>query len=502
MGDWAGEERSGCLVLRELPPRPTQRTCKVSADLEQKTQALDLDCFPGEHGEQQLQLQAFQEAWGAINSTIKDLREQHLKPGGGCSSSLGVPVLVLQEADGGDLEALEELVVALSEARTAGLPIVLVLGVSCSPACLLQLLPNALLRRASLLSLALPPARQQLVQVYRQLLLCEPALLLGPQLSAWLLQHFRDADCSASMAERVMQLSCLASRDASLQLPSLFSAASQQHFLQSSKRGSLSPCGHVLLKLLGNSSSSSSSGRSGVVACAAQAVHAALTEPSARMPGHPQLMEPGWEDTCLAYMLLQQQREDGMPVADWFGLFCQAQGVQGFSSAADAAAMEADEEGAAAPGTGRAARARARQGRKARGYAEARDSAAAAAAAAAQAPGSSKKKAGSSSRDQATPKKRGAAAAAAVADADSAGVDQQQQVDAQELMVAAARFCQAAAELQLLGVWKASKRRRLAAVTRMFAPEGPGMVLRGAAADGAAAAAAALESLPDHDYDY
>lgn len=33
--------------------------------------ALDLDCFPGEHGEQQLQLQAFQEAWGAINSTIK-----------------------------------------------------------------------------------------------------------------------------------------------------------------------------------------------------------------------------------------------------------------------------------------------------------------------------------------------------------------------------------------------------------------------------------------------
>jgi hypothetical protein len=42
----------------------------------------------------------------------------------------------------------------------------------------------------------------------RQLLLCEPALLLGPQLSSWLLQHFRDADCSASMAERVMQVTC------------------------------------------------------------------------------------------------------------------------------------------------------------------------------------------------------------------------------------------------------------------------------------------------------
>lgn len=39
--------------------------------------------------------------------------------GGGCSSSLGVPVLVLQEADGGDLEALEELVVALSEVRSS-----------------------------------------------------------------------------------------------------------------------------------------------------------------------------------------------------------------------------------------------------------------------------------------------------------------------------------------------------------------------------------------------
>jgi hypothetical protein len=59
------------------------------------------------------------------------------------------------------------LIVRCLQARTAGLPIVLVLGVSSSPACLLQLLPNALLRRVSLLSLALPPARQQLVQVYR-----------------------------------------------------------------------------------------------------------------------------------------------------------------------------------------------------------------------------------------------------------------------------------------------------------------------------------------------
>jgi hypothetical protein len=42
---------------------------------------------------------------------------------GGCAS-LGVPVLVLQEADGGDLEALEELVVALSEVRAVAVSIV------------------------------------------------------------------------------------------------------------------------------------------------------------------------------------------------------------------------------------------------------------------------------------------------------------------------------------------------------------------------------------------
>jgi hypothetical protein len=44
------------------------------------------------------------------------------RPGGGAAAggvgaSLGVPVLVLQEADAGDLEALEELVVALSEVK-------------------------------------------------------------------------------------------------------------------------------------------------------------------------------------------------------------------------------------------------------------------------------------------------------------------------------------------------------------------------------------------------
>ncbi|KAF6259140.1 hypothetical protein COO60DRAFT_1638610 [Scenedesmus sp. NREL 46B-D3] len=236
------------------------------------------------------------------------------------------------------------------------------------------------------------------------------------------------------------------------------------------------------------------------------AVHAALTGPAQRMPGHPQHLGPGWEDTCLAYMLLQQQREDGLAVADWFGLFCQAQGVKGFSSAANEAAIVADEQGAAAPGAGRAARARARQGRKARGYAEARDSAAAAAAHAQGSSSSKKKAGGSSSRDQATPRSAAKKRAAAAADADSCDDQQQQQqqqqqeVDQEELMAAAARFCQSAAELQLLGVWKGSKRRRLAAVTRVFAPEGPGMVLRGAAAGGAAAAA--LESLPDHDYDY
>jgi hypothetical protein len=33
--------------------------------------ALDLACFPGDQIEQQLQLRAFTDAWGAINSTIK-----------------------------------------------------------------------------------------------------------------------------------------------------------------------------------------------------------------------------------------------------------------------------------------------------------------------------------------------------------------------------------------------------------------------------------------------
>jgi hypothetical protein len=33
--------------------------------------ALDLACFPGDQDEQQLQLRAFTQAWGAINSTIK-----------------------------------------------------------------------------------------------------------------------------------------------------------------------------------------------------------------------------------------------------------------------------------------------------------------------------------------------------------------------------------------------------------------------------------------------
>ena len=53
------------------------------------------------------------------------------------------------------------------QARAAGLPLVVVLGVTRSPALLLQLLPNALLRRVSPTLLTLPAARQQLSQLYR-----------------------------------------------------------------------------------------------------------------------------------------------------------------------------------------------------------------------------------------------------------------------------------------------------------------------------------------------
>lgn len=37
----------------------------------------------------------------------------------------------------------------------------------------------------------------------------QPLLALGPKISDWLLQHFRDVDCSAAMMERVLQLSCV-----------------------------------------------------------------------------------------------------------------------------------------------------------------------------------------------------------------------------------------------------------------------------------------------------
>lgn len=52
------------------------------------------------------------------------------------------------------------------QARQAGLPLVLVLGITSSHHSLLQLLPNAILRRIQLLQLSLPPAWQQLTRFY------------------------------------------------------------------------------------------------------------------------------------------------------------------------------------------------------------------------------------------------------------------------------------------------------------------------------------------------
>jgi len=44
------------------------------------------------------------------------------------------------------------------------------------------------------------------------------------------------------------------------------------------------------------------------------------------------------------------------------------------------------------------------------------------------------------------------------------------ELDEERVLESAARFSQAASELQLLGVWRAGKRRKVAAVQRVFAP--------------------------------
>jgi hypothetical protein len=54
---------------------PQQQQLQVSNGLHSRQcfllTAMDLACFPGDNTEQQLQLHAFQETWGAINRTIK-----------------------------------------------------------------------------------------------------------------------------------------------------------------------------------------------------------------------------------------------------------------------------------------------------------------------------------------------------------------------------------------------------------------------------------------------
>jgi hypothetical protein len=245
-------------------------------------------------------------------------------------------------------------------------------------------------------------------------------------------------------------------------------------------------------------------------------LHTALVAPALRLQGHPHsLGNHGWEDTCLAYILLQQQRDDGMPVSDWFGLFCEALELKGFQSAGEqsvAAAVAAaaarglgtvDDMGArnlggAAGGVvgaaaGRAMRSKARTGRKARGYADARASEEVPAAAAGGGGVTPSRRARQQQQDQDTPvsavaaavkggKKRNSTAAKEMyTDADHEEVNQQ------ELLSAAARFSQAAAELQLLGVWKGTKRRRAPGVLRVFAPEGPALPSMAAAAAAAAA---------------
>jgi hypothetical protein len=52
-------------------------------------------------------------------------------------------------------------------------------------------------------------------------------------------------------------------------------------------------------------------------------------------------------------------------------------------------------------------------------------------------------------------------------------------VHERRVLESAARFCQAASELQLLGVWRPAKRRKVAAVQRVFAPMVVGGTLEG-----------------------
>jgi hypothetical protein len=249
-------------------------------------------------------------------------------------------------------------------------------------------------------------------------------------------------------------------------------------------------------------------------------VHTALVAPALRLQGHPlSVGAQGWEDTCMSYVLLQQQRDDGMPVSDWFGLFCESLGLQGFTSAAEstvagaiAAAAAgglgcADDHqegegglGGAAGGVvgvaaGRALRSKARTGRKARGYADAREAAtepAVAAAAGGLTPSKRSKKQQQQDQDgpgSAVGKKGGRKRGSSMGDDEggAGAAGQQEEVDQQELLSAAARFSQAAAELQLLGVWKGTKRRRAAGVLRVFAPEGPALPSMAAAAAAVAA---------------
>ncbi len=172
------------------------------------------------------------------------------------------------------------------------------------------------------------------------------------------------------------------------------------------------------------------------------ALHSALAQPATCLPGVSAQPHPSWSDTCIAYHSLQQT-PDLLPVNDWFADFCTVYGMVDKPAAA-----------------GRRGKGRGKQPQPA-------------AAAANEEPRARTK--GRGRRSKAAREAEEAAAAAASAAAAEAEAAEQPPAAALELSEEnmcqlAARFCQAVAELQLMGAWRPTKRRKQAVVQRAFFP--------------------------------
>jgi hypothetical protein len=173
-------------------------------------------------------------------------------------------------------------------------------------------------------------------------------------------------------------------------------------------------------------------------------------------------------------------------VAEWFARYAALKGLapgEGGGDGDEGGEEDDDVSGRRGGGGGvNAADRRAGRGKRSRGWEEARQQRAAATT--------------TTTTPQRNNHRQGRAAAAAAAAASSsppAGPRFRADLDPEEVLEAAAEFSQAVAELQLVGVWRPVKRRRLPAVQRTFWPEGGG----GAAGSGAGGGGgAACDPLP------